>query len=314
MYRRNQQQISPNSVKEALDNLNSGICFADESGRIVLINYIIGALISSVIGSYPQTLGEIEDALTSCTDLGNGIYRFSDGRVWLINTVPMQEDTLNGFTQTSAQEVTELYEANEQLKKDNEQLKKTNEEMQKLLERLADRIREQETLNLRMRVHDDIGTSLIAITNIMKGNAEDNLDEQISALQNAVGYFSNELPKQNDTLESVQKSAENVGATLLIDGKLPDDKQTESLITLAARECVTNCIRHAKGNQIRIEIKENTQRYLVKFTNNGEKPKDKIKEGGGLSSLRKRIENAGGEMTIEHSPEFVLLLNLPKRS
>ena len=43
----------------------------------------------------------------------------------------------------------------------------------------------------------------------------------------------------------------------------------------------------------------------------GEKPKGKITEGSGLSSLRRRIEASGGEMLTAYSPRFALLLNLP---
>lgn len=56
------------------------------------------------------------------------------------------------------------------------------------------------------------------------------------------------------------------------------------------------------GNSCRMEI-----------TNNGRKPEGPIIEGGGLSALRRRIEDRGGVMTVESSPEFRLRVLLPEK-
>jgi Lhr-like helicase len=52
---------------------------------------------------------------------------------------------------------------------------------------------------------------------------------------------------------------------------------------------------------------------VVAITNNGAPPKAKIKEGGGLSSLRRRIEKAGGTVTVHSLPVFVLEVTLPDK-
>ncbi|MBQ4475718.1 MAG: hypothetical protein II935_05950, partial [Bacteroidales bacterium] len=52
--------------------------------------------------------------------------------------------------------------------------------------------------------------------------------------------------------------------------------------------------------------------YVVTITNSGNPPKGAIKEGGGLTSLRQTVENAGGEMYVSHKPNFTLILNLPR--
>lgn len=45
---------------------------------------------------------------------------------------------------------------------------------------------------------------------------------------------------------------------------------------------MTNTIKHAKGNQVYVSFKER-QRFLdIQITNNGEQPKEEIKEAGGL--------------------------------
>lgn len=121
-YGRNKKQLSSASVKETLDNLASGICFADKSGRIILINVAMGKLTSALIGSYPQMLWELLSSLeqpsaeSGVEKLDGSLYRFPDGKVWRFNTVSLQGEELNGFTQTTAQDVTEIYETTAELK------------------------------------------------------------------------------------------------------------------------------------------------------------------------------------------------------
>ncbi len=49
------------------------------------------------------------------------------------------------------------------------------------------------------------------------------------------------------------------------------------------------------------------------LSNNGAPPKGEITEGGGLSMLRLRVEEAGGSMEIRSSPDFKLMLSLPEK-
>ena len=50
----------------------------------------------------------------------------------------------------------------------------------------------------------------------------------------------------------------------------------------------------------------------VRFCNNGNPPKQKITEGGGLGALRLQVEEAGGSMQILSIPQFVLILSIPE--
>ena len=50
----------------------------------------------------------------------------------------------------------------------------------------------------------------------------------------------------------------------------------------------------------------------MKFTNTGTKPGRNISEGGGLSSLRARLEAMGCSMKTETKPQFQLTVVLPE--
>ncbi|MGN0564852.1 MAG: ATP-binding protein [Candidatus Heritagella sp.] len=314
-YRRN--HLSPYAIKEATDDLSSGVCFADASGRIILCNRQMGKLSSELLGSYPQTAGELENALISPPKKSRVrkisddpvLYRFSDGTIWRFR----RSELPDGICQFTAQDVTALHEANESLRADNEELKAVNEKLRRMYDRLADRIREQELLDLKMRIHDNIGASLIAISDMMNHEADGDMDKQLAILQDAVSYLTNDRPAPHDTFEEARQKAAAMKVSLILKGSIPQDTADESLIVAAARECVTNCVNHAKGNRVTVEITERVDIWHITITNNGEVPRGKIIEGGGLSNLRKSVEAAGGEMSLSHSPVFALILNLPRK-
>ena len=80
----------------------------------------------------------------------------------------------------------------------------------------------------------------------------------------------------------------------------------------ASIECITNTVRHAKGNAVNVTLTEEGLFLKIAVTNNGEPPKTTIKEGGGFSSLRQLVEREGGTMTIKSRPCFLLEITLPK--
>lgn len=317
-YVQNRDRLSSSSVKEALDNIDSGICFADDSGKIVLSNHTMNNLFSSIMGSNPQFKEELFDALQNkdgnvekLEDYEN-LYCFPDGKIWRIISMPLSWPGLDGYSQISAYDVSEIHIANLELKINNEKLRQTNEQMKHLYEKLADGIREQETLNMRMRIHNDIGTSLIAISKMIESDSEEIGDSSpLKSLEDAVSYFSNNNVSISETWDDVLLQAKEMNVDLMLKGNLPEGKTNRKVVTAATSEVLTNCVKHAKGNRVIVNIEDRDGYKSVMITNNGNKPKEEIKEGGGLSALRRLVENSGGEMKVSHTPVFMLSLKLP---
>ena len=63
----------------------------------------------------------------------------------------------------------------------------------------------------------------------------------------------------------------------------------------------------------KIDLEETEEAYCAAFRNDGISPQGKITEGGGLGSLRKKVEREGGTMAITSSPDFTLSVLLPKK-
>ena len=301
-HNRVKNSITPVSVKEALDNLATGIAFADAQGGIVLINYAMAERVLALRKTYPRTRDELLSAFEGYAMGGDAnLYRLPDGSVWRLT-----EATRDALTQITAENVTELYEANALLSEENEQLRAANEQVQALLERLADRIREEETLSLKTQIHNDIGTSLIALSRLIEDGSQKDVNYQLGVLQNAVGYFSNNrvIPSQGGVSAAVEKARE-MGVLLQIDGDYTD---CASLVAAACDVCVTNCVNHAHGTEVSVNITAENGAKTIRITNNGTPPARPITEGGGLSSLRRMVEAEHGVMTVAHSPVFLLTI------
>ena len=116
-------------------------------------------------------------------------------------------------------------------------------------------------------------------------------------------------------LAALIESAKAIGMQVIIDGALPPEgTPCASLLERAARECLTNAARHAGSTQLCLRLRPSSGRICAVFTNDGTAPKETVAEGGGLSSLRRNVESAGGSMLVESAPQFALRLELPLES
>ena len=78
------------------------------------------------------------------------------------------------------------------------------------------------------------------------------------------------------------------------------------------RECVTNAVRYAGASELYADFTETETDATVVVYNDGKQPEGDIVEGGGLSTLRRRVERAGGTMTVQSRPIFKLTVTVPK--
>ena len=123
--------------------------------------------------------------------------------------------------------------------------------------------------------------------------------------------YSNDAPDE-DMLLQIRKTCEYVKLAFIQTGTLPKQEHAAYLLTCAVRECVTNAVRYAEATELHAEFTENETEATVTVTNNGKIPERQIVEGGGLSTLRRRVERSGGTMTVQSFPEFKLTVTVPK--
>ena len=313
--------LSPWSVYEAVNNVPCGVCFSDAFGRIILSNVKMQELCRILTGNYLQNFEIFRNAINSKPVQKNivklnsdsNVFYFPDGSVWMFQEYQLKEPDLKGYVQTVAINVSELYYNNEKIKSNNEKLEQLNRKLEEMYEKIGDEIREQETLAMKMKVHDNFGRSLLSIRRILEKKEEpDNMRVQLETLKQQVYILtSSTADNKEDQYEDTEKHARELGISIQIQGNYPDDLIYGWLTDRALRECVTNCARHAHGTAVYVEIKRNMDGYQIQITNDGEPPLKNAKEGGGLSALRKAVEAEHGTMKTFFEPAFYLFLNFP---
>ena len=102
--------------------------------------------------------------------------------------------------------------------------------------------------------------------------------------------------------------ANSIGIKVIINGSAPENSDIRKILSKAVTECAANTIKHAEGNTVTADTSINEGRTFRAITNNGNPPKGKITESGGLLSLRRDIEAMGGSAKIESEPEFKLII------
>ena len=303
-----------------MDDVPCGVCVSDSCGHVVLSNKKMRELSRMLTGAPLQNYEDLKQVLDGNKSV-QGVTRLSpekgvlylpNGTVWMFQNYMLAEE-VEGYLQTVAFDVTEIYFNSEKIRMKNEKLELLNQKLKKMYEQIDESIREQETLKMKMQVHDSLGCCLLTIRRMLEGNKEpDYMKNQLEILKQSVYILSGIM--QDDTEKQYEESikhAEKLGVSVEIEGELCDEHQVALIMDKAIRECVTNCIRHAHGRRVYVQSHKTREGWKVCITNDGERPKEGSREGGGLSALREVVERDGGEMTIKFEPEFLLALKLP---
>ena len=319
--RRYHHSLSYWSVNEAVNDVPCGVCFSDPFGRIVLCNTKMQELSRIMTGSYLQDYDALRKAMSGEPESeglcrlskDSNVFYFPDGSVWMFQEYSLQEPDCAGYLQTVAVNVSEIYYNGEKIRANNEKLEILNHKLEEMYEKIGDKIREQETLAMKMQVHDNFGRSLLSIRRILERKEnQDKMDKQLSALKHLVYILTGSAVESMEKLyEDTIKHAEELGISVQISGNFPLYPSYRVLADRAIRECVTNCARHAHGNVVFVKIDKYANEYNIRITNDGDAPEKNAEEGGGLSALRKAAESMNCIMQISFVPEFCLILKMP---
>ena len=310
-----------NRIKESFDSLPIAVCFFDMHGLIRLINHRMLATAAMLRKDGIQTLTELQGVLhkppesITCISRRLNIYQFPDGTTLRFSFEPVKTRTGSKYIQATASDVTKLMQEQRRLKEENNRLAEANERLLKLYKQMPELIREKETLELKQRVHDDIGHSILAARRALIGHLKlDELKENASLWEESISvlYRSNEMAAHINPMEIAIKRAAEMGVSVVYEGTAPDSDTTIALAALAIRECAANCVRHADATILYVSFTHAGKYIEMTLSNNGNIPEDEIHEGGGLSMLRHNIEKAGGSMQVQSLPSFKLMLKLPE--
>lgn len=300
--------ITPSSIKEAVDNLPVGICCYESNGQVMMKNNMMENICLSYTGEALLNAVTFSKALHS-----NNIITLKEGKVFSIsdNIFSDEEPMLRVMT---AADITEQYQNTQKLKKQQEVVVKLNEELSDYGKQIVSAITAKEVLNAKVKIHDELGANLLAIKRyILNGGTTQERIAIENILHRNLQYLKNEtVAKEKDEYAVILDTAAKLDMKVNVIGELTEMQPQRHVIVTGIHECLTNAIRHAKGDELTVKLEEDDNNIVARFTNNGITPDKEIQERGGLALLRALTEECGGTMQLKSKPEVELTIKLPK--
>lgn len=311
---RRRTAITPSSIKESLDQLQTGLCFAQPNGLILLTNHLMNELSHAIFGAALQNATLFWDAL--CTNrpidgverLDNGElpeFRLADGAIWTFS-----REELVGVVQLTAANTTQQHHLLDELKIKHAELEKMNARIRNYGEKVDEYVIARERLETRVNLHGFLGQALLMTRHHLQYASNDDPRKIIDIWQRNIDVLRLEAEpqQQTDSLASLKNAASAIGMQVHVHGPLPDNPQYRKLIAAIGAETLTNAVRHAGAKQLWINAEETGTAFIIRYTNDGTIPRCPVAEGGGLSTARRKVEAAGGKMKIETDPRFMLTI------
>lgn len=323
LYKKSRDVITTRSIKESIDLLPDGVCFSTDRGMPILMNSRMRQLCTEFTGE------GLMDTEKFWRDLRNGNVRkgirplkqreaaFIDtnGQVWDFRRSRLSYGG-EKVTEISAVNITTQYHLHKELVERYERLNDVNSRLHHFSEEVEKVTREKEILAAKIKLHDEIGRSLLILRSYLTETPEKRDRSRLLPLWQYIVTSMQEgtiLKEREDSLLLLKKEAADFNVDIFLEGLLPANPSVRNVIFAAVRECAGNTAKHARGDRLFITIHDTEENTEVFITNNGNAPGGSIHETGGLKNLRKMVEERGGSMQIKSSPVFVLHLCFPER-
>ena len=299
------------SIKEALDKMPTGLAFIRGNGRLIFTNKTIQSIAEKKTGEAFKDGNEFWNEVMKDKDRR---VRLSDGTVWQMERILLTTVHPN-VEQISAVNVTEQAAIRRRLEEEIRRKQENNERLRIYGERVTESTRQREILNTKIRIHDDLGHALLATRRCLEEGVDREEKEYVLRLwrQNRILMSGGQVgKKQSSSLDDLMTAASAVGVSITIEGQTPkEDSAAWRLMETLLHESLTNTVKHGGGDQLHLKIQIDEDGIWMETTNNGKPPRRPVAEGGGLSMLRRRVEENYGTMEILIKPVFMIRVYLP---
>ena len=202
-------------------------------------------------------------------------------------------------------DITEVYKLHQKLNEQNKKLKENNKKILLSIDNIEELEKEKNLLKLKNKYHDILGQNLSILQQYL--NKENITQENFEEIKFMIQKMFIDIEDTDDTnanLENLIKIHKKNGTDIIIDGKLPQNKETAKVFFEIIREATTNAIRHAGSSKVFVNIKETLEETYMIITNDGRKPNEFITENQGIKDMRRKVKKLGGMFYISTVPEF----------
>ena len=306
--------VTSEAIRQTIDLLPEGISISSQDGTVRLQNLKMDALCRALTGerlsdanrfwAFLKENGEDQE--------GKRLIRTSKGEVWLFGNDDLAiKDEV--FRRINAINVTERFGITEELRAKNNHLMEIRRRMKAASDLTAEMFIKQEEARARTALHNELGQVLLMGRRYIEH--PEITDKETVALMTGqmnhilLGERRIAQPEPQDELRYAILLADRIGVTVEMKGEPPEEERLRTSLVLAIRECAANTVKHADGDCLSVEIVEDAAKTRITLTNNGMPPAGPIAESGGLLSLRRTVEEAGGEMIVQSCPAFSLAIS-----
>lgn len=312
------KNLTPDAIRQAVNLLPEGIAVSDDSGTVRLSNLKMEALCRALTGEVLSDAARFLSKLRAQSVGAEGqiLVKTKSGEAWLFEE---EHITMDGqvYRQLIAREVTERYRIIEELKEKNERLQDIQRRMRAVSDLSGDMFVAEEQTKARAALHNQLGQVLLMGRHYIS-HPEDTDPKLVYTVTRQMNRFllgEAEEPRaeEQDAVSEAIRMARSIGVTVQINGEAPQEAQIREILAQAIAECAANTVKHAEGDSLTAELSARDDGFIAVITNSGKPPKRPVAESGGLLSLRRKIEAAGGTMRVESAPAFVLTLQLPRK-
>lgn len=208
-------------------------------------------------------------------------------------------------------DITEKYKLHQKLNGQNKKLKENNKKILLSIDNIEELEKEKNLLKLKNKYHDILGQNLSILQQYL--NKENITQENFEEIKFMIQKMFIDIEDTDDTnanLENLIKIHKKNGTDIIIDGKLPQNKETAKVFFEIIREATTNAIRHAGSSKVFVNIKETLEETYMIITNDGRKPNEFITENQGIKDMRRKVKKLGGMFYISTVPEFSVNISI----
>lgn len=307
--------LSQESVKETVDMLPVGICFSRADGAVILKNLRMDEISQAFTGKAmndalsfmeeAQRRGEHSGEVLFVTDQGGSTTQLATEQITLDN---------EEYTLLLASDVTEQYRITAELKSHNKKLIDIRLRMRAFGEEAAELAMSEEILRARITVHDEVNHVLLSGKYYL-----DHPDAADGAQYIRTARYTNRiLTREGEEPDDARRDAYGdallvaraIGAEVTVTGEPPTEEQARELLGRAVRECAANTVKHSQGCRLNVTLHDDGKR-LKAVLSDGSDGAGSFCESGGLLTLRRSVEAAGGTMQVSAEPTFTVTLEIP---
>lgn len=208
-------------------------------------------------------------------------------------------------------DITEVYELHQKLNEQNRKLEENNKKILLSINNIEELEKEKNLIKLKNKYHDILGQNLSILQQYL--NRENISQENFEEIKFMIQKMFIDIEDTDDTntnLGNLIEIHKKNGTDIIIDGKLPQNKEVAKVFFEVIREATTNAIRHAGSSKVFVNIKETLEETYMIITNDGRKPNEFITENQGIKDMRRKVKKLGGMFYISTVPEFSVNISI----